>query len=110
MLVSLKDSLLVVLPAILSDSVGNMTLGGLLYAGYAILTMIALPYTDNSSNVIDVILSFPIPFHTLMTTSLGSANSDADFDGGTDSQLTAQAPWILSASVLDSAAALLLTL
>ena len=47
-IVSLKDLLLVMSPAIFSDAVTSMTLGGLLYVAYSSLTMIALPYTDNS--------------------------------------------------------------
>ena len=41
MLVSLMDLLLVMSPAILSDPVTCMISGGLLYAAYSILTMIA---------------------------------------------------------------------
>ena len=111
MLVGLKDLLLVMSQAILSDPVASMMSGGLLYAGNAILTMIALPYTDNSSNVIDVILSFSISLHMLMTTSLGFADAlGADDNERTTSKITARAPWLLGAFVLGSAAAMLLML
>ena len=111
MLVGLKDLLLVMSQAILSDPVASMMSGGLLYAGNAILTMIALPYTDNSSNVIDVILSFSISLHMLMTTSLGFADAlGADDNERTNSKITARAPWLLGAFVLGSAAAMLLML
>ena len=43
MLVSLQDSLLVMLPAILSDPVASLTLGGPLYVGYSLLTMMLCP-------------------------------------------------------------------
>ena len=49
MLVSLKDLLLVMSPAVLSDPVTSMNSGGLLYAAFSILTMIALPYTDKQA-------------------------------------------------------------
>ena len=105
MLVSLKDLLLVMSPAIFPDAVTSMTLGGLLYAAYSLLTMIALPYTDNSSNIIDVILSFSISLQMLMTTSLGFADAlGADDHERTDSRTTAPAPWLLGAVVLGSAA------
>ena len=85
-----------------------MTLGGLLYAGYSILTMIALPYTDTSSSVIDVILSF---LASLLTTSTGFADAmGADVDERVDSLLLARAPWLLGAFVLGSAAAMLMPL
>ena len=88
-----------------------MTLGGLLYAAYSLLTMIALPYTDNSSNIIDVILSFSISLQMLMTTSLGFGDAlGADDHERTDSRTTAPAPWLLGAVVLGSAAAMLMTL
>ena len=41
--------------------------GGLLYAGYSILTMIAPPYLPNSSDVIDDILSFVLSRQMLLT-------------------------------------------
>merc|ERR1719191_585536 len=89
-LVSLKDLLLIMSPAIFSDAVTSMTLGGLLYAAYSLLTMIALPYTDNSSNVIEVILSFMISLQMLLTTSLGYADAvDAGVGGRTDSKFAA---------------------
>ena len=72
---SLKDLLLVMSPAILSDPVTSLALDGLLYASYPILTAIALPYTDNSSNIIDVLRSFLIPLCMLMTTNFGCADS-----------------------------------
>ena len=72
--------------------------------------LVPLHSSSAPSNAIAVILSSLISLYMPMTTSLGFAISDADFDGGTDPQLTAQAPWILGASVLESAVALLLTL
>ena len=87
-----------------------MMSGGLLYAGNAILTMIALPYADNSSNVIDVILSFSISRQMPMTTSLGFADAlGADLSERTKSKITARTPWLLTAFVLGSAAAMLMT-
>ena len=64
-----------------------------------------------SSNVIDVILSFSISLHMLMTTSLGFADAlGADDNERTNSKITARAPWLLGAFVLGSAAAMLLML
>ena len=57
----MKDVLLVMSPATLDDSVTNLTVRALLYVGNALLTMVALPCTDNFSNVIDVILSCCYP-------------------------------------------------
>ena len=74
-LVSLKDLFLVTSPAILADSVTSLTSCGLVYAGYSVLTTVALPYTDNSSNVTDVILAFSISLQLLMATSLGFADA-----------------------------------
>ena len=50
-----------------------MTLGGLLYAAYSIPPVIALPNMDNSSNIIDMTLSFSMSLQMLMTASLGFA-------------------------------------
>ena len=64
-----------------------------------------------SSNVIDVILSFSISLHMLMTTSLGFADAlGADDNERTNSKITARAPWLLGAFVLGSVAAMLLML
>ena len=105
MLVSFMDLMMALRPTILSDAVPGMTLCGQLYAGYSGLIMIALPYTDNSSNVIDVILSFMISIQMLLTTSLGFADSlDAGIGGRTGSKLAARERWLLGAFVLGSAA------
>ena len=68
MIVSLEDLFLVISPAIVTDGVDGLSLCGFGYVGYSVLTMVALPYTDNSSNVIDAILSFLI----LMDSDIGS--------------------------------------
>ena len=75
-----------------------------------LLTMSAPPYAGNISQTNDVILSFSISLQMLMTTSLGFADAPGAVVERSSSQLTAQAPWIPSASVLESAAAFLLTL
>ena len=71
MIVSLKDLFLVISPAIVTDGVEGLSVCGFVYVGYSVLTMVALPYTDISSNVIDAILSFMISLQMLLTTSLG---------------------------------------
>ena len=70
-IVFLKDLFLVISPAVVTDGVDSLSLCGFMYVGYSVLTMVALPYTDNSSNVIDAILSFIISLQMLLTTSLG---------------------------------------
>ena len=58
-----------------------------------------------------MILRFLVSPYMRMTTSFGFAEfPGADFDERTGSQLTAPAHWILGASILGSAAALLRTL
>ena len=79
------DLFLVTSSANVTDGVDSLSLCGLVYVGYSVLTMVALPYTDNSSNVIDAILSFIISLQMLLTTSLGFAdvpctNADARSD------------------------------
>ena len=90
MLVSLKDLPLVISPAIFSDAATRMTLGGLLYAAYSIPPVIALPNMDNSSNIIDVTLSFSMSLQMLMTTSFGFADAPGAVVERSDFQLTAQ--------------------
>ena len=48
MLVSLKDLCLATSPASFSDAVISAMFGGLLYAAYSLLTMVALLYTEDS--------------------------------------------------------------
>ena len=99
MIVSLKDLFLVISPAIVTDGVDSLSLCGFMYVGYSVLTMVALPYTDNSSNVIDAILSFIISLQKLLATSLGFADGPCtNADARSDSKVAARASWILVVS------------
>ena len=98
-IVSLKDLFLVISPAIVTDGVDSLSLCGFMYVGYSVLTMVALPYTDNSSNVIDAILFFMISLQMLQTISLGFADGPCtNADARSDSKVAARASWILVVS------------
>ena len=67
--------------------------------------------TDNSADIIDVILSFSISVQMLTTSSLGFLDAlGAYWNERTNSKIIARAPWLLGAFVLGSAAAMLLML
>merc|ERR1719161_200983 len=74
-LTCLKDLILILIPLFFSDGVTELMVCGMLYLGYAFLTSVALPFTDNSSNVTDVVLSMFISFQMLMTACLGFADA-----------------------------------
>ena len=72
-LLLLKDLLLILSPAILADGASELVSCGVLYSRYSFLTPVALPCTDSSSNVIDIVPSLMLSLQMLMAARLGFA-------------------------------------